>query len=66
MVMNQDYAMDSLFQNNEDHVLEIYQTILENIQTYGQPIIEIKKTSLHLVKKTCFSRSSPKEEAARS
>ncbi len=29
MVMNQDYAMDSLFQNKEDHVLEIYQTILE-------------------------------------
>ena len=41
MVMNQDYAMDSIFQNKEDHVLEIYQTILENIQTYGQPIIEI-------------------------
>lgn len=62
MVMNQDYAMDSLFQNKEDHVLEIYQTILENIQTYGQPIIEIKKTSLHLVKKLAFLGVHPKKK----
>ncbi|KHD46686.1 DUF5655 domain-containing protein [Streptococcus hongkongensis] len=62
MIKNSDYSLDSLFQNKEEHVLKIYEMLIKDIQTYAEPMIEVKKTSLHIVKKRAFLGVHPKKK----
>lgn len=54
MVENENYSFETLFENKEEQVLTCYKAIIQNIETYAEPIIEVKKTTLHIIKKRAF------------
>lgn len=51
-----------LFDNKEEEVLAIFSTLLDFLHDLGPFDIEVKKTSLHLVKEKAFLGVHPKKK----
>ena len=54
--------IEELFANKNDNVKEIYHAIIDMLNSIGEYKIEVKKTSIHVVKKSAFLGINPKKK----
>ena len=53
--------MKQLFDTREPIVRELYEALLAELKTFGEVIVEPKKTSIHLKHRTAFAGVHPKK-----
>lgn len=54
--------LEAIFENKNENVKEIYNSVIDILNSFGEYEIEPKKTSIHLVKKSAFLGLNPKKK----
>jgi hypothetical protein len=55
-------AMEQPFQNSEESVTKLYESLMKRVRTLGEVIVEPKKTSIHVKHRAAFLGVHPKKK----